>query len=399
MHDGSLSLFPEPGQDITAISFHLVGCIDANAASALEKLAQAPLPERIKLDFSGVQRVNSMGLAQLLKTFEVLQQRNIQVQVANANRMIRMLFKMTGMQHFLQDGDEHPVSQISLSAGKMPPAPTLQESPTPAIAERQEERLRFRVSLQSSQQLGGWFFFNTYLQRQLSRSIHFEPSNTTLGLVDPGQASTGAELIYAKPFDACALMLGRGYEPLMRPQGQTDEVCILIRADDARRNLQAFSQSRVATASPNSVVYLLGRFLLDESGLDSSTLSFIHSGEEIKALQLLLKGQVDMVFMLSENYRSLSSLTRNATYLLDESDVSFAFHILCVAPGWQRLRAPLQELLPAMSEHDKSRQILKDMHIAGWEPPAQEELSMLLALFQRYVSGPELARFTGVSAA
>ena len=92
---------------------------------------------------------------------------------------------------------------------------------------------------------------------------------------------------------------------------------ILARSED-NRNLTDFSNAKVSTASKNSFVYILGRSLCDESGLDSGTFDFVFAGNEIKALQMLVKKQVDLLFMLKKTYGGLSSFARDSTRLIDE---------------------------------------------------------------------------------
>ncbi|MEW5791260.1 MAG: PhnD/SsuA/transferrin family substrate-binding protein [Pseudomonadota bacterium] len=381
MTSPSLSLTAQPASEAQTSCFQLSGSVDVDAGPVLAGLLEVDLQARLVLDFAAVQRVNSMGLAQILKVFDGLRERGIRVHVKNPNRMVGMLFKMTGMGHYLAEAGSPP-AEAAVSAG--PTASLFATAPAAApVAADDGARLRFRVSLQSSQQLSGWYFFNTYLQRRLERAVHFEPVHGALGIA-AAQQGVAADLVYAKPFDACALMLSGGFLPVLRPQGQTDEVSILVRADDSRRHLRDFAGARVAAATPNSFVYLLGRFLLDESGLDSAGLQFRFAGQEMKALQMLLQGEVDLAFMLSENYRGLSGLTRSAARLLDESESCFAFHLLCVAPGRASLQSTLREVLLTMAQEDKGRQVLRDMRLAGWCAPEPEELDMLTALFKRY---------------
>lgn len=381
MPSPSLSLTVQPASEAQTSCFQLSGSVGVDAAPVLASLLEADLQARLVLDFAAVQRVNSMGLAQILKVFDGLRERGIRVYVKNPNRMVGMLFKMTGMGHYLVEAGSPP-AEAAISAG--PTASLFATAPAVApVAADDGTRLRFRVSLQSSQQLSGWYFFNTYLQRRLERAVHFEPVHGALGIA-AAQQDVAADLVYAKPFDACALMLSGGFLPVLRPQGQTDEVSILVRADDSRRHLRDFVGARVAAATPNSFVYLLGRFLLDESGLDSAELQFRFAGQEMKALQMLLQGEVDLAFMLSENYRGLSGLTRSAARLLDESESCFAFHLLCVAPERASLQSTLREVLLTMAQEDKGRQVLRDMQLAGWCAPEPEELDMLTVLFKRY---------------
>jgi anti-anti-sigma regulatory factor len=93
--------------------FNLIGTIDVDSIAALETLYVLPEGCTVELDFSLVQRVNSMGLAQLLKLFEHWQKRDTQIHVSNTNRMIGVLFKMTGLTRFLA---AEPVAESAVEA-------------------------------------------------------------------------------------------------------------------------------------------------------------------------------------------------------------------------------------------------------------------------------------------
>jgi TPR repeat protein len=96
-----LRIQPSPSETVLEQTFTLSGTINIESISALETLYVLPQYCTVELDFSNVQRVNSMGLAQLLKLFEYWQRRYINIYIKNPNRMITTLFKMTGLTRFL----------------------------------------------------------------------------------------------------------------------------------------------------------------------------------------------------------------------------------------------------------------------------------------------------------
>jgi anti-anti-sigma regulatory factor len=104
MTQATLQIQPQPSYETLAQQFTLIGTIDVNAIPALETLYVLPPHGSVELDFALVQRINSMGLTQLLKLFEFWQKRHIGIRVTNANRMVGVLFKMTGLTRFLVDG-------------------------------------------------------------------------------------------------------------------------------------------------------------------------------------------------------------------------------------------------------------------------------------------------------
>jgi ABC-type phosphate/phosphonate transport system substrate-binding protein len=241
-----------------------------------------------------------------------------------------------------------------------------------------KKKLNFVASLQTGQQLTGWYLFNTYLQRRMQKAIHFDQSQDVLN-------ESSIDILFAKPFEACSMIKRRGFVPIMRPIAEADEVIILTRADD-ERELADFKQANVVTASENSFVYILGRFLCDESELDSSKFNFTFSGNEIKSLQVLIKKKADLLFMLKKTYEGLSSFSKKNVRKLDESATDFAFHLFSIAPDLEQEGKALHTILKEMAEDDKGKEILKDIEFQGWCPVEEGELKMLTMVFDRYVN-------------
>jgi hypothetical protein len=175
-----------------------------------------------------------------------------------------------------------------------------------------------------------------------------------------------------------------GFIPVMRPIAEVDEVVILTRVDDTRA-LSEFEAVTVGTATEGSFVYLLGRFLCDEGGLDSAKFNYEFSGNEIKALQSLLRKKCDLLFMLKKSYDGLSSFSRSNVRKLDESVTDFAYHLFCVAPHLKEEAKALVDVLAVMENDEQGKEILKDIQIQGWNKPEAGEIQMLQMVYDRYV--------------
>lgn len=361
-------------QAVSGKEYHydFVGSIDAQASETLESLYSVPADSYVLLDFSRVERVNSMGLSLLLKLFEAWERKKIRVEVQKLDRMVSMLFKITGLGRFVKDGK---AAAAASTASVNPEPPRHAEHKTAASVIH--DKLNFVASLQSGQQLTGWYLLNTYLQRRMKKAIHFEQITETLD-------GNAADLLFAKPFEACLMIKQYGFIPIMRPIAEADEVVILARVDDTR-TLQDYEHTCVGTATKDSFVYLLGRFLCDENGLDSAAFTFDFAGNEIKALQMLIRKKCDLVFMLKKTFESLSSFSRNNVRKLDESRTDFACHLFCIAPHLKEEGIALSEILMDMENDDHGRQTLQDIQIQGWNKPEEGELNMLQMVYNRYI--------------
>jgi anti-anti-sigma factor len=365
--------------------YMFVGSIDAHAASALQGLSSVQSGAFVLLDFSQVERVNSMGLSLLLKLFEEWEQRRIRIEVQRLSRMTNMLFKITGLGRFIKPtSKETPAPTASTTPAAIDVINTPIVNPEPphhaehkaTTTHKPQDKLNFVATLQSGQQLTGWYLLNTYLQRKLNRAIHFEQASNA-----PDGNMT--DLLFAKPFEACAMMNHYDFIPILKPDAQFDEVVILTRADD-KRSLVDLEGLTVSVATEGSFVYLLGRFLCDESGINSSKFIFDFAGNEIKALQSLIRGKCDLIFMLKKTFLGLSSFSRNNVQKLDESVTDFATHLLCISPQLQDHAEELVRVLSDMKEDSQGQQILNDIQIEGWSVPAASELQMLKMVYSRY---------------
>jgi anti-anti-sigma factor len=356
-------------------SFDCVGSIDAHATPAFSVFSGLPAEASVTLDFSNIERVNSMGLSLLLKLFEEWERNSIRVEVENLNRMVSMLFKITGLGRFVKGAtDQNTGTSGTKMIDPAPPA-HLNKADTDSETSANKSKLNFVASLQTGSQLSGWYLLNTYLQRRMQKVIHFEQAQDVKNITP--------DILFSKPFEACAMMK-KGFIPLMRPIAEADEVVILSRSDD-KRTLSDMKNVNVVTATEASFVYLLGRFLCDESGVDSSKLTYHFAGNEIKALQMLIRKQADLLFVLKKTYENLSSLSRNSVQQLDASDTNFTFHLFSIAPHLQLESDALGTVLEDMKNDEQGKQILQDLQFQGWCKPEQDELNMLKMVFDRYV--------------
>lgn len=89
------------GAHFDRIIFH--GNIDVLAETHLQNLPGQVMNSKVKFDFTQVGRINSMGVAQLLRCFKKIRDdKKAEIKLTGVNTMHSMLFKMTGV-FFLAD--------------------------------------------------------------------------------------------------------------------------------------------------------------------------------------------------------------------------------------------------------------------------------------------------------
>ncbi len=404
----SLSVKPASNTVDEVQKFELSGCIDARSDSTLEVLRSVSDRARVQLDFAGVQRINSMGLALLLKIFKEWESNDTRIEVINLSRMNTMLFKITGLGRFLtknqqQDDsatraagnpasantDHSPrVSKTHGPSGTMPTstpkedskgsAPPFSSSQTSQIPPPRQSVWRFAVAVRMGHGVRRWQDLGSYLQSHLKHSIQFENPSVYQRITE-----TTTDLLFAAPFEAWTMMKNRRFIPVMRASGKVHQAVILARAEDPRA-LGEMTKGRVAITSTSDLFYFLGRAVCDVQGLDSSGLQFTTARNEIRALQTLIRQGVDMLFISKTTYESLSKLSRKATRVLAESSVDFTHDLFCIAPHISGMEETLREILSRMTEDEQGRQILENSGITAWEAPHPEHLDQLEKLVSQY---------------
>jgi anti-anti-sigma factor len=362
-----------------------------------DALAAVPDEHKVVLDFAGVERVNSMGLAQLMRCLEAWKESGVKTEAVNLNRMVSMLFKMTGLNRYFgaddrvedSSGASRKVKQgasqkRSTQFRRVRRAATPESTPDkkPQVSSLSiEDKMTFSVSLQSNQQLSGWYFLNTLLQRRLKRAISIDINQ--LGSVNELHNNA---LVFAKPFDACALMTQHQFIPIARPANDNVEVSIVVRNEDKQKSITDFSGAPVATSTQASFVFLLGRFFCDEYDLDSATLDYQFTGNQLTAMRRLLDKDVDMLFMQKNKYQLLSPLSRAGTYLLEESDTDMAYHMLLLSPAFAALQKSITDAFLDLQGATQGIQVLNDLGVDRWCKPETDEIAMLQMLYSRYVT-------------
>lgn len=94
--DIALRIEPTGTDSFDYFSFH--GNIDAAAEAQLKDLPRMVRRPVVKLDFSKTGRINSMGIALLLRCLKTIkEEKKAEIRLVQPNPMNTMLFRMTGV--------------------------------------------------------------------------------------------------------------------------------------------------------------------------------------------------------------------------------------------------------------------------------------------------------------
>jgi len=227
--------------------------------------------------------------------------------------------------------------------------------------------------------LSGWYIFNTWLQKQTGKAIHLEMYNHYQSLHEAILADK-IDLIYANPFDAAMLVREKGFLPLVKAEGESDEAIIAVNtASNVSDVAQLMPGVRVAfTEDPD--VRLIGMIMLEPGNLDESNIVSVNSDNYVLVAKHLLKGEADAGVFLAAAYDDLSAMIKNQLKVLVRSQISVIHHALLVGPKLQNQRDEIQTVLMDMHRDAKGNGVLTSLGFKAWQKIEDEEMEFMIDL-------------------
>lgn len=227
--------------------------------------------------------------------------------------------------------------------------------------------------------LSGWYIFNTWLQHQSNAAIHLEMYNDFQAQRD-AVAADQIDLIYANPFDAAMLVREKGFLPLVRAEGESDEAIIAVNAGSSVNDVAELEPGTRVAFTDDPDVKLMGMIMLEPGDLDASNIVPVPSDTYVLVAKHLLKGEADVGIFLAEAFDDLSSMIKKQLKILVRSQISVIHHSLMIGPKLQDRRAEIQQILVNMHDDEKGKGVLTSLGFSGWQKIEDEEMEFMIDL-------------------
>ena len=227
--------------------------------------------------------------------------------------------------------------------------------------------------------LSGWYIFNTWLQRQSKTAIHLEMYNdfqTQRNVIQHDQV----DLIYANPFDAAMLVREKGFLPLVKAAGVSDEAIIAVKADNAVEDVAHLSPGITVAVTEDPDVTMMGMIMLEAGDLDAGNTHTTIYDTYVLVAKHLLNGDADVGIFLAEAYDDLSNMVKKQLRILVRSQISVIHHSLMIGPKLAGRRDEIQDLLITMNHDEKGKAILKSLGFDAWVKVEDEEMEFMIDL-------------------
>lgn len=227
--------------------------------------------------------------------------------------------------------------------------------------------------------LSGWFIFNTWLQRASDLPIHLQLYDDFTSQRAAIQADK-VDLIYANPYDAAMLVRDKGFKPLVKPNGVSDEAIIAVNAASSVTCVEDLLPGSVIAVTEDPDVKMMGMIMLEPACLDKSSVTLADCDTYVLIAKKLLKNEADAGIFLAEAYNDLSSVVRNQLRILVQSKIYVIHHALMAGPRLLQHRERLQQLLTSMADDPKGQGILEALKFTGWEVVDDEDMEFMIDL-------------------
>ncbi|MBS3952168.1 MAG: phosphate/phosphite/phosphonate ABC transporter substrate-binding protein [Methylomicrobium sp.] len=227
--------------------------------------------------------------------------------------------------------------------------------------------------------LPGWYIFNTWLQKQLGEGIHLEMYNSFQAQHE-AIAKDQIDLIYANPFDAAMLVREKGFLPLVKAHGLSDEAIIAVNAESPAKDVTDLAPGTRIAATEDPDVRLMGMIMLEPADLNSSNIDLHSCDTYVLVAKQLLRGEADAGIFLAEAFDDLSGMIKKQLKVLVHSQIGVIQHVLMVGPRLTDRRDELRHLLLAMPSDEKGQDVLKNLGFDLLINVEDEEMEFMIDL-------------------
>ena len=225
--------------------------------------------------------------------------------------------------------------------------------------------------------LSGWYIFNTWLQKQSDTAIHLEMYNDFSSQREAIQNDT-IDLIYANPFDAAMLVREKGFLPLAKAEGESDEAILAVNAENTVEDVAHLAAGIKVAFTEDPDVHMMGMIMLEPGDLDASNITPVLANSYVLVAKHLLKGEADVGIFLAEAYDDLSSMIQKQLKILVRSQISVIHHSLMIGPKLMDKKDEIQKILVDMNADEKGKGVLTSLGFNAWEKVDDDEMEFMI---------------------
>jgi len=234
--------------------------------------------------------------------------------------------------------------------------------------------------------LSNWFILNTRIQKITNESFHattyddFEELHRAI-------AADSVDLIFANAADTALLVRDKGFVPIAKPTGASDEATVVVAADSPIQSLGDLPSELTVAATDAPDVDRICRILLEPADLGGDSIRINPKRNYVLIAKSLMTGESQAGFFLKAAFDELSDVTKKMLRPLISSSIYVVVHSLLASPAVAHLRDPILNGLIEMSSNSSDHDLLAGLGSpSGWEPMSAEDAEFMIDLMETLAS-------------
>jgi phosphonate transport system substrate-binding protein len=188
------------------------------------------------------------------------------------------------------------------------------------------------------------------------------------------------DLIYANSFDAAMLIRDKGFLPLVKAKGKSDEAIIAVNAENLVEDVAHLEAGTKIAYTDDPDVKMMGMIMLEPADLDASNIESIVTSTNILVAKKLLQGDADVGIFLAEAFDDLSKMIKMQLRVLVKSEITDIHHSFMIGPKLLDKREEIQKVLLEMNSCEKGKGVLSSLGFDGWETVEVDEMEFMIDL-------------------
>jgi phosphonate transport system substrate-binding protein len=130
---------------------------------------------------------------------------------------------------------------------------------------------------------------------------------------------------------------------------------------------------------------MIGMIMLEVGDLDASNIQTNFYNSHVLIAKSILQGDADVGIFLAKAFDDLSNLTKKRLKILVRSQISVIHHSLMIGPKLASRRTEIQNLLLAMNNDAKGKNVLSSLGFDAWVKVEDEEMEFMIDLMDTLI--------------
>jgi phosphonate transport system substrate-binding protein len=232
--------------------------------------------------------------------------------------------------------------------------------------------------------ISGWFIFNTWLQKTFRENIHLELYNN---FADQRKAvrADKVDLIYSNPYDASLLVREKGFVPIVKPNGKSDEAIIAVNITHNAHSVEDLERGISVATTDDPDIHMMGMIMLEPADLHRDNIKLKHCENYVLVAKALIRKESDAGIFFAEAYQDLSNLIRKQLRPLVSSQIQVVHHSLLAAPRLAHRSDEMRQVLSDMDKDSNGQGVLESLGFKNWDPMNEEEAEFMIDLIDTLI--------------